>query len=126
MKGIIFTVDGLLSLIVISSLFTMFNSFQPSYVQSFDSMRILGLDYLKLKYQYQTTMNPTDFNQLTGFQVNETGPYSNLSIHSVFYLYPSLCNCSSNCYLVYNTNTSCLSSQEANQTNSVYNAWVTS
>lgn len=126
MKGIIFTVDGLLSLIAILSLYTMFNSFQPSYVQSFNSMRLIGNDYLQLKYQYQTGINPSIFNSLTGFNVvNETPLSSNLSIHSVFYAYPSICNCSGSCYLVYGVNTSCLSSQSANQTNSVYNAWVT-
>jgi hypothetical protein len=124
MKGIIFTVDGLLSLIAVMSLYLLFNSFQPSYVQSFNSMRLLGNDYLQLKYQYQTGMTPAIFNNLTGFNVNETQPSSNLSIHSVFYLYPNLCNCSGNCYLDI-SNDSCLSHQDANQTNSVYNAWVT-
>ena len=124
MKGIIFTVDGLLSLIAILSLYTMFNSFQPSYVQSFNSMRLLGNDYLQLKYQYQTGITPQIFNSLTGFNVTETQPSSNLSIHSVFYVYPSICNCSGSCYLVYGINNSCLSSQSANQTNTVYNDWV--
>jgi|GEM_PF-2660624 hypothetical protein len=125
MKGIVFTIDGLLSLIAVLSLYTLFNSFQPSYVQSFNSLRILGNDYLQLKYEYKTGITPAVFNSLTGFNVTENPPSSNFSIHSVFYVYPNICNCTGNCYLVNGVNTSCLSSQDANITNSVYNAWVT-
>jgi len=127
-KAFLFTIDALLSLLVVSAGLAAFAFLQGSGGADANPLEALGRSYLEQKYfAADAGLTTVQFNQLTGFSASESPPAGAVVARSSLWLYPHVlagCNCTgAECGLASGANDSCFAGQE-NTNASLKEVWV--
>lgn len=127
-KGIVFSIDALFALIILSTLLVSFFVFSehPVLDQKISSLATLGRDYLTLKYRQGIAIDEAGFAQKTGLSISEARASDFLERQFVARVtllqYPTACGCTSfPCIL--DSSSVCLLAQE-DLSDALHVAWV--
>jgi hypothetical protein len=97
-RAFVFTVDALLALALVSSLFIVFalTAPQPSRAQKYFELEQLGFDSLALQHDDYApqAVSGADFEKLTGLHRFDSPPKdAAVAVRARYYHYPALCGC---------------------------------
>lgn len=123
-KGLLFTLDALFAIAVISIAAYSFIAFSQQQwgLEKIFGLQQLGRDYLKL--QCEGLINENEFQGLTGLSISTTpNAFQNarLVAHASVFDYPPVCGGQSEV----NATDPCLTTQEIENNSFYYEAWLT-
>jgi hypothetical protein len=96
-RGFLLSIDGLLSLALVSAAFMLFAAFSQNISgaegSAYGGISSLGHDYLVLKYAAGKNVTSDDFRGLVGMNASETPAQGSIVLHASAVVYPGMCGC---------------------------------